>query len=173
MILIYGNVLIRGVLVSADGTAAIITAGLLERKLDYGVIFDQVRELVDKERDENTNIYLGGEPILYGWREGIKHQWCGDRNQGDVWHVEKPIASPLHPTMKPLALVERAIENSSKLGGKVLDLFLGSGSTLIACERTGRTCYGIELDPLYVDIAIARWEAFTGEKARLSEEEKS
>jgi DNA modification methylase len=105
------------------------------------------------------------EPILYGWREGAHHYWCGARDQGDVWQVEKPIASPLHPTMKPLALVERAIENSSKPGDKILDLFLGSGSTLIACERTGRTCYGMELDPLYVDIAIARWEAFTREKA--------
>ena len=76
------------------------------------------------------------EPILYGWREGAKHHWCGDRNQGDVWQVEKPIASPLHPTMKPLPLIEKAIRNSSKSGDKVLDIFLGSGSTLIACERT-------------------------------------
>ena len=67
--------------------------------------------------------------------------------------------------MKPLALIERAIENSSRPGDIVLDLFLGSGSTLIAAERTGRACYGLELDPRYVDIAIARWEAFTGEKA--------
>ncbi|MGD0354880.1 MAG: site-specific DNA-methyltransferase [Dehalococcoidia bacterium] len=112
------------------------------------------------------------EPILYGWREGAQHHWCGDRDQGDVWRVEKPTSSPLHPTMKPLALIEKAIENSSKRGDKVLDLFLGSGSTLIACERTGRTCCGIELEPLYVDIAVKRWEAFTGEKARLSEDEK-
>lgn len=112
------------------------------------------------------------EPILYGWREGAKHNWCGDRDQGDVWRVEKPTANPLHPTMKPLALVERAIQNSSSLGDEVLDLFLGSGSTLIACERTGRTCYGLELDPLFVDVARFRWQAFTGEKARLSEEEK-
>lgn len=110
------------------------------------------------------------EPILYGWREGAKHNWCGDRDQGDVWRVEKPLANPLHPTMKPLALVERAIQNSSNPGDRVLDLFLGSGSTLIACERTGRICYGMELEPLYVDITVMRWEAFTGEKARRSEE---
>ncbi len=110
------------------------------------------------------------EPILYGWREGINHYWCRDRDQGDVWQVDKPSSSPLHPTMKPLALIERAIQNSSQSGDIVLDIFIGSGSTLIACERTGRICYGMELEPLYVDIARMRWEAFTGEKAKLSEE---
>ena len=112
------------------------------------------------------------EPILYGWREGVSHYWCRDRDQGDVWQVDKPSSSPLHPTMKPLALIERAIQNSSQNGDKVLDTFLGSGSTLIACERTGRTCYGMELEPLYVDIARMRWESFTGEKAKRSEEVK-
>ena len=112
------------------------------------------------------------EPILYGWREGVTHYWCRDRDQGDVWQVDKPSSSPLHPTMKPLALIERAIENSSQTGDIVLDTFLGSGSTLIACERTGRICYGMELDPLYVDIARMRWEAFTGEKAKRLEEAK-
>ncbi len=112
------------------------------------------------------------EPILYGWREGANHHWCGDRDQGDVWQVDKPIANPLHPTMKPLPLIERAVQNSSQSGDKVLDLFLGSGSTLIACERTGRICYGMELEPLYVDVARMRWEAFTGEKTRHSEEER-
>lgn len=109
------------------------------------------------------------EPILYGWREGVKHQWCGDRDQGDVWHVEKPTASPLHPTMKPLTLIERATQNSSVAGHVVLDTSLGSGSTLIACERTGRSCFGVELDPLYVDIARMRWEAFADEKATREE----
>jgi DNA modification methylase len=112
------------------------------------------------------------EPILYGWREGVNHYWCRDRDQGDVWQVDKPSSSPLHPTMKPLALIERAIQNSSQSGDKVLDTFLGSGSTLIACERTGRTCYGMELEPLYIDVAVMRWEAFTGEKAKRSEEVK-
>jgi DNA modification methylase len=112
------------------------------------------------------------EPILYGWREGVSHYWCQDRDQGDVWQVDKPSSSPLHPTMKPLALIERAIQNSSQSADIVLDTFLGSGSTLIACERTGRICYGMELEPLYVDIARMRWEAFTGEKAKRSEETK-
>jgi len=112
------------------------------------------------------------EPILYGWREGVSHYWCRDRDQGDVWQVDKPSSSPLHPTMKPLALIERAIQNSSQAGDKVLDTFLGSGSTLIACERTGRICYGMELEPLYVDIARMRWEAFSGERAKKVEEVK-
>jgi DNA modification methylase len=71
--------------------------------------------------------------------------------------------------MKPLPLIERAIENSSRAGDLVADLFLGSGSTLIAAERTGRTCFGIEIDPNYASIVLARWEAFTGEQARLAE----
>jgi len=112
------------------------------------------------------------EPILYGWREGVTHYWCRDRDQGDVWQVDKPSSSPLHPTMKPLALIERAIQNSSQAGDKVLDTFLGSGSTLITCERTGRICYGMELEPLYVDIARMRWEAFSGEKAKKQDEVK-
>ena len=105
------------------------------------------------------------EPLWFGWREGAGHHWCGDRDQGDIWRIERPAASEAHPTMKPLELVERAIENSSQQGDMVLDLFLGSGSTLIAAERTGRVCYGLELDPHYCTIVIARWESFTGRKA--------
>jgi DNA modification methylase len=112
------------------------------------------------------------EPILYGWREEVNHYWCRDRDQGDVWQGDKPSSSPLHPTMKPLELIERAIQNSSQSGDKVLDTFLGSGSTLIACERTGRVCYGMELEPLYIDVAVRRWEAFSGEKAKRTEEVK-
>jgi DNA modification methylase len=111
----------------------------------------------------------GYEPVWYGWREGAERHWCGARDQSDVWQVARPAASDLHPTTKPLALVERAIENSSQPGDAVLDLFLGSGTTLIACERTGRVCYGLELDPRYVDIAVARWESFTGAQATKEE----
>jgi DNA modification methylase len=105
------------------------------------------------------------EPLWYGWREGVQHHWNGDRDQGDVWKIERPSSSDAHPTMKPLPLIERAIENSSKPGDLVTDLFLGSGSTLIACERTGRTCFGIEIDPNYASIILMRWEAFSGETA--------
>jgi DNA modification methylase len=105
------------------------------------------------------------EPIWYGWREGVQHYFCGDRDQGDVWKVERPSASEAHPTMKPLALIERALSNSSRAADLVCDLFLGSGSTLIACERLGRVCYGAEIDPHYASIVLMRWEAFTGETA--------
>jgi len=107
----------------------------------------------------------GYEPIWYGWPEDEKHFWCGDRDQSDVWTIQKPSRSPLHPTMKPIELVERAVENGSAPGATVLDVFTGSGSTLIACERTGRTFRGIEIDPIYAEAAIARWEAFTGSTA--------
>jgi DNA modification methylase len=103
--------------------------------------------------------------VWYGWREGAKRHWCGDRDQGDVWEIERPSASEAHPTMKPLALVERAIENSSESGDIVLDLFLGSGTTLIAAERTGRVCSGVEIDPHYASVVLARWESFTGREA--------
>ena len=105
------------------------------------------------------------EPIWYGWREGAKRHWCGDRDQSNVWMIPRSTDSRLHPTMKPLELVGRALENSSRTGDLVLDLFLGSGSTLIASERTGRACYGLEIDPHYCRIAMARWESFTGLKA--------
>ena len=105
------------------------------------------------------------EPIWYGWSTSAPRQWHGGRDQGDVWPIPRPDASPLHPTQKPLALVERAIENSSPPGAVVLDLFCGAGTTLIACERTGRRGVGVEIDPRYVAATIARWEAFTGETA--------
>ena len=107
------------------------------------------------------------EPILYGWKEGTDHYWCGARDQGDVWFVKKPVANDLHPTMKPVELVERAIRNSSKSRDTVLDPFAGSGSTLIACEKTGRRARLMEIDPPYCDVVISRWESHTGKKAVL------
>jgi len=82
-----------------------------------------------------------------------------------VWNIPRPAESELHPTMKPLALAERAIVNSSRPGDIVLDLFLGSGMQLIACERLGRRCYALELELAYRSVAVCRWEAFSGEKA--------
>ena len=101
------------------------------------------------------------EPILYGWREGTDHFWCGARNQGDVWFVNKPLANTLHPTQKPVELVERAVRNSSKSRDAVLDPFFGSGTTLIACEKTGRQARLVELEPKYVDTIVRRWEQLT------------
>ncbi|MEN9493450.1 MAG: hypothetical protein RJA63_3899 [Pseudomonadota bacterium] len=110
------------------------------------------------------------EPILYGWRDGTDHFWCGARDQGDVWFVNKPTKNDLHPTMKPVELVERAILNSSKTRDIVLDLFGGSGTTLIAAEKTQRSARLIELDPKYVDVIIKRWQEYSGKKAtRLSD----
>ena len=105
------------------------------------------------------------EPILYGWKEGSEHFWCGARNQGDVWFFNKPVKNDLHPTMKPVELVERAIRNSSKSRDIVLDLFGGSGSTLIACEKSHRSARLTELDPKYVDVIVRRWEDYTGKEA--------
>ena len=107
------------------------------------------------------------EPILYGWKQGADHYWCGDRDQGDVWFFDKPAKNDLHPTMKPVALVERAIRNSSKSRDIVLDPFGGSGTTLIAAERTGRRARLIELDPKYADVIVQRWQEQTGQTARL------
>jgi len=105
------------------------------------------------------------EPILYGWPEGGKHHWCGDRDQSDVWQIKKPHKNDLHPTMKPVELVERAIRNSSKPGDVVLDPFGGSGTTLIAAEKSGRAARLMELDPKYVDVIVRRWQDWTGKLA--------
>ena len=134
------------------------------------------------------------EPCLYGWKEGEGHYFVEDRSQSTVAdksenlheltkdELEKrlskiydipstiirenrPQRNDSHPTMKPLSLMARLIRNSSKAGETVLDLFGGSGSTLIACEKLGRKCYMMEYDPHYVDVIIARWEAETGKKA--------
>jgi DNA modification methylase len=113
------------------------------------------------------------EPILYGWKQGTDHFWCGARDQGDVWFVDKPRVNDLHPTMKPVELIERAIRNSSKNRDIVLDLFGGSGTTLIAAERIGRSARLMELDPRYVDVIVARWQDYTGNKAVLGGEDRT
>jgi DNA modification methylase len=107
------------------------------------------------------------EPILYGWKEGTDHFWCGARDQGDVWFIKKPHVNDLHPTMKPVELVERAILNSSKGRDTVLDLFGGSGTTLIACEKSGRQARVIELEPKYCDVICRRFTDFSGKTATL------
>jgi site-specific DNA-methyltransferase (adenine-specific) len=102
------------------------------------------------------------EPILYGWREGGAHTWHGDNKQDTIWNVDRPSKSEQHPTMKPIELIEKALLNSSKQEDTILDLFLGSGSTMIASEKTGRICYGMELDPKYVDVIVQRYVDYTG-----------
>lgn len=109
------------------------------------------------------------EPILYGWKEGSgKHYYCGDRAKTTLWQIGRDAqASYVHPTQKPVDLPAEAIKNSSKAGDVVLDLFGGSGSTLIACEQTGRINRSMELDAKYCDVIVRRWQEFTGKRATL------
>ena len=106
------------------------------------------------------------EPCLYGWMDNGKHSWYSDRKQTSVWRFDKEKVVG-HTTPKPVALVEKAINNSSKGGDVILDLFGGSGSSLIACEKTNRHARLMELDPKYCDVIVKRWEDFTGKKATL------
>jgi len=106
------------------------------------------------------------EPILYGWKEGAAHYFIDDRTQDTIWEYDKPKCNDLHPTMKPIPLVARAINNSSRKGETVLDLFGGSGTTLIACEELKRKALVMELDEKYASVIIDRWEKFTGQVAK-------
>jgi len=120
--------------------------------------------LVISRKDYHTQY----EPIWYGWNaDESRLSPLLDRKQSDVWEVPRPRISKLHPTTKPIELVERAINNSTQRTNLVLDLFLGSGSTLIAAEKTGRRCYGMELDPKYADVIVERWQNYTGNNAVL------
>ena len=112
------------------------------------------------------NYHRRFEPILYGWKKGRKSSYHGGRSQNDLWEFSRPNSSMEHPTMKPVSILRKAILNSSLSRDIVLDPFGGSGSTLIACEQTGRRCRMIELDPKYCDIIIKRWEQYTGKKAQ-------
>lgn len=105
------------------------------------------------------------EPCLYGWKDGAGHLWASDRKQTTVIDMDRPLKSELHPTMKPIALFDYQIKNNTKGGDVVLDLFGGSGTTIMACEQNGRIGYLMELDPKYCDAIIKRWETFTGQTA--------
>jgi DNA modification methylase len=105
------------------------------------------------------------EPCLYGWKEGSGRVRVKDRKQTTLWHCDRTTDSKTHPTMKPVELCQRAIENSSMPNCIVLDLFGGSGSTLIACEKTGRVNRSMELDPKYCDVIVKRWQDFAGKQA--------
>lgn len=107
------------------------------------------------------------EPILYGWKEGAAHYFINDRTQSTILEFDKPTRNAEHPTMKPIDLLVYLIKNSSKENNLIVDLFGGSGSSLIAAEQTNRICYTMELDPRYCDVIIKRWETLTGQKAEL------
>jgi DNA modification methylase len=109
------------------------------------------------------------EPIFYCHRKGQSDPWYGDKSQSTLWEEKKPAANRLHPTMKPVELIERALTNSSKVGDLVLDLFGGSGSTMIAAEKNGHLARLMELDPKYCDVIVKRWQDFTGKIAHLED----
>lgn len=119
--------------------------------------------LVLSRKDYHTQY----EPIWYGWKSGSRIHPLKDRKQSDLWEIPRPKQSDEHPTMKPVELVARAISNSTNKGDNVLDLFGGSGTTLVASEQLDRKCYMCELDPHYADVIINRWETLTGERAVL------
>lgn len=107
------------------------------------------------------------EPIFYCHFEGESDAWYGDKTATTLWEVARPAANKVHPTMKPIELIEIALLNSSKQGDLILDLFGGSGSTLVASHKRNRKCYTMELDPIYVDVIVKRWEEYAGLKANL------
>jgi DNA modification methylase len=107
------------------------------------------------------------EPVFYAHVAGQSDAWYGDKSQSTLWQENKPAANRLHPTMKPVELIERALVNSSKGGDVVVDLFAGSGSTLIACERRGRKARLLEIDPKYADVIVRRYQEYTGKVALL------
>lgn len=109
------------------------------------------------------------EPCLYGWKEGASHLWASDRKQTTVLDFDRPNRNAEHPTMKPVALFDYQMQNNTKGGDIVLDLFGGSGTTIIAAEQNGRCGYAMELDPKYCDVIVKRWEDLTGEKAVLAD----
>jgi DNA modification methylase len=113
------------------------------------------------------------EPCIYAFKSGCSPQWFGPSDEKTVWELQKDSRNEFHPTQKPVELPERAINNSSKKGQLVLDLFGGSGSTLIACEKTGRHARLMELDPAYCDVIVQRWQAFTGKLATLEENKEA
>jgi len=113
------------------------------------------------------------EPIFYAHVAGQKDSWYGDKSQSTLWEEKKPAANRMHPTAKPVELIERALMNSSKAGDLVVDLFGGSGSTLIACERRNRKARLMEIDPNYADVIVQRWQEFTGKQAVLEGDGRS
>jgi len=132
----------------------------------------KVRSLIIWDKGNHTlsnSDYMSKyEPIFYGWT-GDNHNFYGGNNGMDIWDIKRTAKNDLHPTMKPVELIEKALEDASKSGNTVLDLFGGSGSTMIACEKLGRKSRLMELDPKYCDVIVKRWEDFTGKKAVLSE----
>ena len=134
------------------------------QRRDIANVWEDLSKVKTEYDGKSTIITFSGFKVKLEGKIG-KGEVIRKKQHTDIWRHDKPTKSSEHPTMKPVALVEEAITNSSKQGDIVLDTFLGSGSTLIASEKTGRICYGMELDPHYVDVIIKRWEDYTGNKA--------
>ena len=132
---------------------------------DEGNVWQNLETLKPKvDKDGKMTLKLGEYHLEFD--QVVNGKVCVKKEQTDIWREKKPVKSDLHPTMKPIRLVQKALKASSKRDDIVLDLFGGSGSTLIACEKSERTCYSMELDPKYVDVIISRWEQLTGQKAK-------
>lgn len=122
---------------------------------------------IEPETLECGDTWNEHEACLYGWKDGAAHLWCSDRKQTTVLEFDRPTKSEEHPTMKPVRLFGYQIANSTQRDANVLDLFAGSGTTVIACEQLGRVAYVMEFDPRFADVIIDRWEKFSGQKAVL------
>lgn len=129
------------------------------------MIDDLVPLVVYQEKEGTVLSFTDGEKTVMVKVPAYEVIYSGTEENTTAWRYEKPVRNADHPTMKPIGIPAKAIQNSSPRDGIVLDLFLGSGSTLIAAEQTGRSCYGMELDPVYCDVIIRRWEEWTEKKA--------
>ena len=118
----------------------------------------------------HSDYHYQHEAVFYGWKPGAGHKSPPDRKQTTLWHFDRPTASREHPTMKPVALFAKMLENSTTAKSLIHDPFLGSGTTLIAAEQLNRKCYGMEISPAYCDVIVKRWETLTGRKAELAAE---
>lgn len=133
------------------------THNFIQQFIDAGFLF---KSYIIWNKNNSTfgrsDYHWKHEPCIYGWLDGASHKWHGDRKQTTVWDIERPSRSDEHPTMKPIPLCSKPLENSSAVGDIVLDVFLGSGSTMVAAHQLKRKCYGMELDPKYCQVIIDR-----------------
>jgi DNA modification methylase len=147
------------------GCYAAVPAGplnfiFLKEWIELLVIHQQLVWAKDSMVLGHSDYHYKHEPILYGWKPGAAHYFTGDRTKTSLLEFDRPKASVEHPTMKPVGLWAELIKNSSKAGDVVLDTFLGSGTTLIACEQLNRTCYGMEIEPKYCHVIIERYRKY-------------
>lgn len=112
----------------------------------------------------HSDYHYQHEVLFYGWKPGAAHHEPPDRKQTSLWSIDRPTASREHPTMKPVALFAKAIANSSNAEDLVFDPFLGSSTTIIACEQLGRRCFGVEISPAYAQVGLERWAKLTGKQ---------